>query len=553
MSRFHQFFSTSFLTPHGYCFLWLPELVWLHVIANILIAVAYFSIPVALWKFASKRPDIPFNRIFFLFAAFITLCGITHVFNILVLWWPAYGLEGLVMLATGIVSIGTAAFVWRILPNVLTLPSLSELSTLNETLSRSVDTIEQEVKQRTCQLEQLNAELITAKIKAEEASQAKSDFLANMSHEIRTPMNVVIGLSHVLARSSPLTAKQEECIKTMQTSAQSLLGLINDLLDIEKIESHQIEFEHIPFSIVKVVEDVFRIMDIRAREKSLFFELRKECKCIDHRLFFGDETRIRQIIINLCSNALKFTQKGGVIVELRCEQLEPNKENVSIRVKDTGIGIEPEKLPMIFDKFVQADSSIHRKFGGSGLGLNIVKSLAEQMNGTVQVESTVGRGTSFTLNLPLVIAPNEHSSKTIVNSSEIQSSANPSNLHILLSEDYEPNIMVASAILEEMGYKYTIARNGEEAVSLFKNQQFDLLLMDLQMPVMSGLEATREIRSFETAQKLKAVPIIGLTAYATPEDRRKCIESGMNDYVAKPYNAQILLEKISNLLKIISS
>ena len=192
-------------------------------------------------------------------------------------------------------------------------------------------------------------------------------------------------------RSTPLTTKQEECIKTMQTSSQSLLGLINDLLDIEKIESHHIEFEHNPFSIVRIVEDVFSIMDIRAREKSLFFELRKECKCIEHRLFLGDETRIRQIILNLCSNAVKFTQNGGVTVELKCEQLEPNKENVSIRVSDTGIGIDPEKLPMIFEKFVQGDSSIHRKFGGSGLGLNIVKSLAEQMNGSVQWSTPICR------------------------------------------------------------------------------------------------------------------------------------------------------------------
>lgn len=548
MNRFEQFFSTNFLPPHGYCFLWLPELVWIHVIANLLIASAYFSIPIALWRFASQRPDIPYRPIFLLFAAFITLCGLTHLFNILVLWWPAYGIEGLLMLATGLVSIVTACFVWKILPKALTLPSLKELSSMNETLSRSVDSIEHEVRQRTSQLELLNQELTTARIKAEEANRAKSDFLANMSHEIRTPMNVVIGLSHILVRSEPLTKKQQECINTLQASAQSLMGLINDLLDIEKIESHNVELEHKPFSVVRVVEDVFKIMDIRAREKSLYFHLRQECERIDHRLFLGDETRVRQILLNLCSNAIKFTQKGGITVELRCEKNITPIETVFVKVIDTGIGIDPEKQQTIFEKFVQADSSINRKYGGSGLGLNIVKSLAEKMGGSIAVESHLGEGSCFTLQLPLEIASNDASLSVQATNPVERIDTVTSGIPILLAEDYEPNIMVASAILDEIGCHYRVARNGKEALELYKNNVFSLLLMDLQMPLMSGLEATKHIRDWEKQENKSPVPIIGVTAYATPEDRRRCLESGMTDYIAKPYDAKVLQKKIAVLV-----
>ena len=530
--RLHQFFSTHFMAPHGYCLLWLPELIWLHVLANAMIATAYFSIPVGLRLFARQRPDMPFHKIFVLFASFIGLCGMTHVFDILVLWWPAYGFQGLLLLATGIVSGLTAVVLWRILPAALTLPSPSKLQEINQQLNASYEEIEEKVRERTAELEAMNEALASARKRADEASAAKSEFLANMSHEIRTPMNAVVGLSELLARSSPLTGKQAQFITTMQSSAATLLELINDLLDIEKIEAQTVALERKPFNLYETVRDVVMAMEVRAREKGLSFALRNDCPGLEERRFLGDSLRVRQVLMNLCSNAVKFTEKGGVTVQLDCRN-----GLAVIAVADTGIGIPEEKRERIFEQFVQADSSISRKYGGSGLGLSIVRRLVTLMGGSIQLDSTVGAGSRFTVELPMTEAPPaaEPSAQAAAHASKPEPMA-VTGRRVLLVEDYAPNITVATAFLEQLGLRFNVAVTGPDAIARFQEAPYDVVLLDLQMPGMTGFEVAKFIRAFERGHPGHRAQIIAVTANVLKDEREQCVAVGMDDFIAKPYS-----------------
>lgn len=404
MDRLQQFFSDNFYTPHGMCLLWLPEIVWLHVVADALIALAYFSIPVALWRFYKLRPDMPLNKVLILFASFIMLCGMTHVLGIIVLWHPYYGIEGLVMLATGIVSMFTAFFVWKNFPIAMKIPSPIQLQIINQQLSESYEMVEQKVQDRTHELETITKQMADAKHHADEANEAKSRFLTNMSHEIRTPMNAIIGIANLLSRNDQLSEKDIELIKILKLSSDSMMVLIDDLLDISRIESGTLKLQIVPFSVVEIVENVIKIMDIKAKDKDLDFRSNIKCACIETRKFMGDPDRLRQILVNLCGNAIKFTEHGSVIIGIECiEKPNTDIETVIIDVTDTGIGIAENKKTIIFEKFVQADNSITRKYGGSGLGLAITKDLITAMGGTLTVASHVGQGSTFKISIPLKI------------------------------------------------------------------------------------------------------------------------------------------------------
>lgn len=267
---------------------------------------------------------------------------------------------------------------------------------ISEIEKRNFD-LTQEVKER----KELEIELREARDKAEAANVAKSEFLANMSHEIRTPMNAVIGLSNILARSSPLTEKQKEFINTLRISADSLLDLINDLLDISRIEAYSVELEKIPFDLGQVVQDIASMLSLKAQEKGVEFIVGKNAENLK---YIGDPVRVRQIILNLCSNAVKFTEKGYVKIDIGQKTDGEDRDCVIIEVSDTGIGISPDKIEHIFDKFVQADSSINRKYGGTGLGLAITKTLTEAMQGRIDIESKIGSGSVFRVALPLSLS-----------------------------------------------------------------------------------------------------------------------------------------------------
>ncbi len=383
-------------------------------------------------------------------------------------------------------------------------------------------------------------EVIESRDAAEQANLAKSDFLANMSHEIRTPMNAVIGLAHILAASTPLTERQKEFIRTLQLSADALLSLINDLLDIAKIEARTIELERIPFQLDQLMREVESMMAMRAREKQLEFKVSDAA--IRGLTFRGDPARLRQIILNLCANAVKFTEKGGIYVDVTLtDGADAAHKNVRIAVRDTGIGIPTDKLGDIFQKFVQADASISRQYGGTGLGLTITKTLTELMGGEVRAESTRGKGSSFIITLPLPL-----SDSAMARNADKAGPESPSlrRHRILLVEDYAPNVLVATTVLEQFGYDCDVVATGLEAIERAKSGRYALALMDVQMHGMNGLDATRHIRAHERQQGLPPLPIIGMTAHALAGDRERCLSAGMSDYIAKPFNVDELQSKL---------
>lgn len=390
-------------------------------------------------------------------------------------------------------------------------------------------------------------ELAESRDEARAASIAKSEFLANMSHEIRTPMNAVIGLANILSYSRPLTPKQQEFINTLQLSASALLDLINDLLDIAKIEAHTVDLEETAFCLHRLAEDVISMMSLKANEKHIRLELETH-DALDRLHFTGDAARLRQILTNLVGNALKFTETGYVRVILSCQPMaKEGYDLLRIDVHDTGIGIAPQQLNTIFEKFMQADSSINRKYGGTGLGLAITKTLAELMNGTIEVESVLGQGSVFRVSIPAKRTDAAGDAPL----TEMPESASPSTRRplVLLVEDYAPNVMVASAFLEQFGYDCDVASNGTEAISMMQTGRYRLILMDVQMHGMNGLVATQHIRQYEQEKQLPPLPIIGMTAHALSGDRDVCLQAGMTDYLAKPFNPDELERKLSLYLQ----
>lgn len=375
--------------------------------------------------------------------------------------------------------------------------------------------------------------------RAETANIAKSEFLANMSHEIRTPINVISGIGNILAQSEPLTEKQKEFVDVLRVSTESLLSLISDLLDFSKIETRSMKLENIPFALDALIQDVALIMKLKAEEKGLVFETRLED--ITDETFSGDPTRIRQILLNLCGNAVKFTESGAITLDVRMSSHEkPDRKTIQISVADTGIGIAPEKCDAIFEKFTQADSTITRKYGGTGLGLAISRNLVELMGGDIHVESTPGEGTVFTVDLPLRHKETSSASKSGKPSKASSPALAPAKIKILLVEDYQPNVVVAGAFLEQFGYKYDVAEDGKTAIQKAMDCEYDLILMDIQMPGIDGFQATKSIRHFELENNRQRARIVGLTAYATTQDREKCLEAGMDDYISKPFEPEKL-------------
>ncbi|MFO1243394.1 MAG: ATP-binding protein [Rickettsiales bacterium] len=530
--------------PRSQCMFHEKDLIALHIVSDLLIAFSYYSIPIALIYFARRRKDLAYNWMFIMFAMFIILCGTTHIFSIVAIWMPVYRLDGVIKMITGLISIATAFQLWRLMPHALALPSQMEIAQRKEEL-------EVLVAQRTAELTEANEALKNSEEKfktlaenAEAANRTKSEFLANMSHELRTPMNAVVGLSNILSMNKALPSKEAEMVRTLQLSAQTLLGLINDLLDISKIESNRLQIESIPFQLSEVINEVFSVLSVKAEEKNIALEC--DYAPAEKDYYLGDPLRIRQILINLVSNAIKFTQEGKVTVVIAPLKVSETQSDFTITVTDTGIGIPKDKLDTIFDKFVQADTSITRKYGGTGLGLAISKSLAEMMHGDITVKSKYGHGAEFTLHLPLqCVKEKKGIAETVAN----LLTRKVDKRRVLLVEDYKPNVMVAQSLLEELGYLIDVAVSGKEALAVLgsNRESYTAVLMDIQMPDMDGLEATYFIREEEKQKNLPRLPIIAMTAHALLGDKERCLDAGMDDYISKPFQPEELEQALSRI------
>lgn len=378
----------------------------------------------------------------------------------------------------------------------------------------------------------------SATLIAEDAVKSKQQFLSNMSHEIRTPMNAIIGFTKVVLKTD-LSAKQKEYLTAIKMSGDSLIVLINDILDLAKVDAGKMTFEQVPFKLALSLASMLHLFETKIQEKNLLLEKDYDPKI--PALLMGDPVRLHQIILNLVSNAVKFTSKGKITVRVQLLSEDEEYVHIEFAVTDTGIGIPESKISHIFENFHQASSSTARLYGGTGLGLAIAKQLVEKQGGSIQVKSIIDQGStfSFTLKFQKTTVHVEEETTIVAEGAEIR------NIKVLVVEDMELNQLLMKTLLDDFGFQRDIAENGKIAIEKLQKQSYDIILMDLQMPEMNGFEATEYIRNTMNS----AIPIIALTADVTTVDLEKCTAVGMNDYIAKPVDERLLYTKIVGLVK----
>ncbi|NMA65729.1 MAG: transporter substrate-binding domain-containing protein [Clostridiaceae bacterium] len=408
--------------------------------------------------------------------------------------------------------------------------------------------LKEEVRQR----KKIQLNLEKAKSEADEANQLKSSFLARMSHEIRTPLNAITGMSYLLKKTE-VSLSQRMYIVTIEQAAKNMLSIINDILDFSKIEAGKVELEITSFNMDQVIHNVVNIISYKIEEQRINFRLNKDSRLPNW--FFGDSKRIEQVLLNILNNAVKFTRAGEVLLDIGLVSKENDKYHLSFTVKDTGIGMSEEQIENLFKPFIQGDSSINRRFGGSGLGLSIVKNIVDLMGGQIEIHSKLGEGSTFIIYLKLNIDEKKENiyKNTIKERSDLVSSVNKEivpakhdkTYHVLLAEDNKTNQFIVKTLLQQAGIEPVIANDGKEAVELYMEykENIDLILMDLHMPVINGYVASEKIRKIS-----ENVPIVAMTADVISSVREKCEKSGINHYISKPFKPDHFISTINSIL-----